>query len=250
MILRLLRVRSPFGETMAIWAHSYLLRLAPSGALSVLYRVRERERMRATRDEVLLATVYEHLGSLAAGAVACSLGFLLASTRPPWIALGVAAPTLAATVALRPRFAGRWAQRLVERWGIDLPVILRGRELAAAVAVNAAAWAATGLAVYVLVAGLTEGDSPDPAWLTGAYAVGYLVGFVVPILPGGLGAREATLVGVLASYFGAGVATALTLAVRLANTLGELIAVGVIAAAYFGRRFRRLSGATGLRHRA
>ncbi|HET9462209.1 MAG TPA: hypothetical protein VFO56_09765, partial [Gaiellaceae bacterium] len=70
IILRLLNARAPFGEAMVIWAHSYVLRYAPSGALAVVYRVRERERVAATREQVLAAEAYEHLGSLAAAACA------------------------------------------------------------------------------------------------------------------------------------------------------------------------------------
>jgi hypothetical protein len=73
IILRLLGARAPFGEAMVIWAHSYVLRYAPSGALAVVFRVRGRARLRATREQILAAEAYEHLGSMtAAPALACS----------------------------------------------------------------------------------------------------------------------------------------------------------------------------------
>ena len=66
--------------------------------------------------------------------------------------------------------------------------------------------------------------------------VGYLVGFIVPFLPGGLGAREGTLVAVLATRYGAGAATGVALATRVAATLGELVSVGLIWFCFYGRR--------------
>ena len=51
IILRLLGARAPFGEAMVIWAHSYVLRYAPSGALAVVFRVRGRKIGRASCRE-------------------------------------------------------------------------------------------------------------------------------------------------------------------------------------------------------
>ena len=89
---------------------------------------------------------------------------------------------------------------------------------------------------YVFVSGLTTGGAPGLAWLTAAYSLGYLVGFITPFLPGGLGAREGTVVAVLVARYGIGVATTLALAIRLANTLGELVACGILEAVYLGAR--------------
>jgi uncharacterized membrane protein YbhN (UPF0104 family) len=57
-------------------------------------------------------------------------------------------------------------------------------------------------------------------------------GFVVPLLPGGLGLRNGTLIAFLATTRGVGAATAIAIALRLANTLGEFLAVGLVELAY------------------
>jgi glycosyltransferase 2 family protein len=80
------------------------------------------------------------------------------------------------------------------------------------------------------------------------YALAWLVGFVLPALPGGLGARDGMLVALLAARFGAGVASALTIGVRLANTIGEFVAIGLVEAGYRARRATRArAGAPELR---
>jgi len=148
---------------MVIWAHSYVLRYAPSGALAVVYRVRERARIDATRDQILAAEAYEHLGSMTAGACALLLGFAALRSGPPLLGLLVAVPVIVVAFAVRPRFLGRWVQAMLLRFGIDTP-ILRGRQLIVVVVVNLVAWIATGLGFLVLLDGLTDEPSPGLIW--------------------------------------------------------------------------------------
>lgn len=231
IILRLLRARPPFSETLVIWAHSYVLRYAPSGAIAVVYRVRERERLGASRDQILTAEAYEHLAVLAAGAAAFLLAFAALASWPPLLGLAVAVPVLAVAVAVRPKFAGRLAQRLLRRAGIEAP-LMRGRHLIAVAAIDLVAWIGTGAGVLVLANGLTDEPSPGLLWAIATYAVGYLIGFIAPFSPGGLGAREGVLIAVLSPRYGLGPATALSLTLRVAVTLGELLAVALIVGAY------------------
>jgi hypothetical protein len=245
LVLRLLTGSTPLSDAMVVWARSYVVRYAPTGALAIAYRLSARHRLHASADQVLAAYAYEHLGALAAGAAACLVLFALAGNLPPLLPLGVALVTLALTAAVRPGIVGRAMQSLAGRLGLHLSVILEGRQLAAVVAVNALGWLGTGTAVYVLVAAVT-GSAPGFVWLAGSYTAGYLVGFVTPLAPGGLGAREGTLVVLLGPRFGTGVALGISLMIRLVNIAGELLAValvhGVYAACAVRRRERRSGG--------
>ena len=232
LILRSLRLPSRFDEALVIWMRSFLLRYAPTGALAFVIRIRERERLSASSAAVWTASGYEQLAALASGAIACVLGFAAARACPPLAAIAICAAVLGVSVAVRPRFLGGLLQRLLAARGLEVPVLLRGRALAAVIAINALGWLATGAATWTLVAALTEEETPALAWLIGVYAFAWLLGFLVPLLPGGLGMREGALVVSLATHFGTGVATALALALRLANTLGELVAIGAGEAAY------------------
>jgi hypothetical protein len=242
LVLRLLSGTTPFADAMLVWARSYVVRYAPTGALAIAYRLSARQRLHASTDQVLAAYAYEHLGALAAGAAACLVLFALAGDLPPLLPLGIALVTLALTAAVRPGIVGRAIQSLARRLGLHLSVILEGRQLAAVVAVNALGWLGTGTAVYVLVAAVT-GSAPGFVWLAGSYTAGYLVGFVTPLAPGGLGAREGTLVVLLGPRYGTGVALGISLMIRLVNIAGELLAValvhGVYAACAVWRRERR-----------
>jgi hypothetical protein len=208
-----------------------VLRYAPTGALAVVYRLRERERLAATREQILAAEAYEHLGSITAGACACVVSFIALRTVASWLGLAVAVPIIVLAVAVRPRFLGRFGQALLRRFGIDAP-ILRGRQLVLVVLVNLCAWISTGFGFLVLLNGLSDESSPGLVWAVATYSVGFLVGFVVPFLPGGLGAREGTTIAVLAPRYGAGAATGIALVARLAVTLGEAFAIGLIWIGY------------------
>ena len=131
-----------------------------------------------------------------------------------------------------PGFLGRWLQqRLIQR-GFEVPSLMRGRAVAGITLLNCLGWLTNGAAAYLLLVALTTGDRPGFAWLVGAYAFAWLLGFIVPLLPGGLGLRDATLAAFLAQTLGAGAGTAISLAMRLANTAGEFVAIGLVEAGY------------------
>jgi glycosyltransferase 2 family protein len=231
LALRLLTGKSPLLETLVVWSRSYVLRYAPTGALAIAYRLHSRERMRASTEQVLAAYAYEHVGSLTAGSAACIGIFALAGGVPPPLPFAIATGALGLAVVARPGIAGRAAQAAARRLGLHVHIVLSGRAVAAVVGVNLVGWLGTGTAVYVLVSGLVE-DSPSFTWLVGAYTAGYLVGFVMPLAPGGIGAREGALVTLFAARWGIGASTALSLAIRLANVTGELLAVAIVHAVY------------------
>jgi hypothetical protein len=52
------------------------------------------------------------------------------------------------------------------------------------------------------------------------------------LLPGGLSLRDGTLIAFLATTTGVGAATAIAIALRLANTLGEFLAIGMVELNY------------------
>lgn len=231
LLLRRLGTASRLAPALVVWTRSFLVRYAPTGALAFALRVRERGRMAASTSQVWTATAYEQLVALLSGTVACALFFLAApGHRVPALALALCVLSVAVAVAVRPRFLGERVQRLLARRGLELPALLRGRVLATVAAINALGWVATGAAAWLLVRALSGEADPNFFWLTAAYAFAWLLGFLVPFLPGGLGLREATLVALLAPGYGVGVATTLALALRFANTLGEFAAIGLVEA--------------------
>ena len=232
LMLRLLGLGARLDEALLLWMRSFLLRYAPSGALQLVLRIRERRRFAASKQDVWLVSGYENLSTLCAGAFVCVAAFALAGGWPPLLAVVIAGVALALAVAARPAFFRRWARALLARRGLELPSLLRGRELALVILLNTFGWVATGGAAYLLIRALVTHANVSPVWLTAVYSFAWLVGFVVPLLPGGLGLRDGALIALLASRIGAVPATAVALALRVAATFGELLAIAVTEAVY------------------
>ncbi len=200
LLLRMLGLPSSFSEALLIWMRSFLVRYAPSGALAVVIRVRERERMAATSTSIYTSTAYEQLVALLGGAAACLGAFAAARVWPPVLAIVMSACIVLLGIAVRPRFFRHWGVRLLAWRGIDPGPLLRGRQLIVAVLFNLPGWLATGLGAWLLLRALASEDIPGIAWVTGVYAFSWMVGFLIPLLPGGLGAREGVFVALIARF--------------------------------------------------
>lgn len=195
LALRGLGARAPWLDTTVIWTRSFLLRYAPTGAVGYVYRLRRKGRLGADASVLIKATGLEQLSAVAAGAV---------------VGLGA----LAVSGTLAPAF------------------LARGRLPARLLVLNLAGWLPTGLATWLLVSHLAPDAEVSPVWLAGAYATAWLAGVLVPFAPGGFGIREAVLAGVLVEPIGGVAAVTVALALRLASTVGELIAVGAVEVAW------------------
>ncbi|MEY2517180.1 MAG: dolichol-phosphate mannosyltransferase [bacterium] len=238
--LRRLGAAAPPVELLRVWSRSFLLRYEPSGAVGFAYRVRERERLGATTPQVLTATGYEQLAAVTAGTIAAVAGFVLAGVHPPLVALVLLAVAAAAALALRPAWLGDRLARWASRRGIAVAGPLRQRTLALMVAIDVAGWAATGAGAALLANGLLGAAAPGAFVLLGAFALSWIAGVLLPLLPAGLGPRDALLAVGLAGVAGAGAAATLALALRVVSFAGELVAAAVaeIAALVLARRAR------------
>jgi dolichol-phosphate mannosyltransferase len=230
--LRRLGADPPAVDTLRVWARSYLLRYEPTGAVGFAYRVRERARLGATTPQILTASAYEQIAAVTAGAVVAVAASLAAGVRPSVLAWILAAGCAAAGLLARrllvdPRVA-RWLSR--RRAAIAGP--LRGRTLAAMVALDMAGWTTTGLGAWVLAGALLgPRGAPSGLVLLGAFALAWVVGVLTPLLPGGLGPRDAALAVALTPVVGPGPAVVLAFGLRIVSLAGELLAVVVAEAA-------------------
>jgi hypothetical protein len=96
--------------------------------------------------------------------------------------------------------------------------------LAGCLALYAASFCCGGAAVHLLARGLFA--APPVAWTRAvpAFAVSWVAGFVTPGAPGGLGVREALLVGGTTPLYGPGTALSTALALRVVSVLGDGLA--------------------------
>lgn len=132
--------------------------------------------------------------------------------------------------AFVPRLVNR-AGSLVA--GAGQRLALTRTDLAALVGLMLVTWACYAAALLALAPSPSAGMFPIAA---GAFALAYVVGALVVVAPAGVGAREVTMVALLAPATGVGTATALALLTRALHTAGDLVLALV---SWSGVRLRR-----------
>jgi hypothetical protein len=122
-----------------------------------------------------------------------------------------------AAPALLKRFAPKYAP------AIDGSLLPPTTSLACAFVLYCCMYVAMGFGLILLSRFLLP-DVPFDYWLLVAvFALAWVVGFVTPGAPGGLGVREGLMLLMLAPVFSATAASVLVIALRLATTLGDVL---------------------------
>jgi hypothetical protein len=117
--------------------------------------------------------------------------------------------------ALLRRFAPKYAPVL------DGALLPPQTCIARAFGLYCAIYIVSGLGLIFLAWFVVPGIRHDYWLLIAAFALAWIVGFVVPGAPGGLGVREALMVLMLAPLYTAASASVLVIAFRIATTLGD-----------------------------
>jgi hypothetical protein len=92
------------------------------------------------------------------------------------------------------------------------------------------AWLILGAGFWLCARGLVAAPARDLAFYIGAFAVAFLAGLVAVYAPGGLGVREAVLVGLLSGRIGAADALVVAAASRLMLIVVDVVLAGVATA--------------------
>ena len=119
--------------------------------------------------------------------------------------------------ALLKRFAPRYAPAL------DGALLPPQTCLASAFALYCCMYVAMGIGLILLSHFLLPDAPPDYWLLVAVFALAWVVGFVTPGAPGGLGVREGLMLLMLAPVFSAAAASVLVIALRIATTLGDVL---------------------------
>lgn len=178
--------------------------------------------------------------------VSCGAGVCVAAATIPfvqpdafaryWFVVLLVPIVLAALHPAVLRFALRTAARVTRRdlGSIDLrlPAIVRAFVWAVA------AWLAFGLHIVLVLVPIGHVDLRIVLLTIGAYALAWLVGFLVFFLPAGLGGREAVLTALLVAGAGIGSSAAVSVAV-MSRVLLTVVDVVFAGSAVLGERRRR-----------
>jgi uncharacterized membrane protein YbhN (UPF0104 family) len=259
-ILRSSPARVSLGPALKAYLVSHLGKYVPGKAMVVVVRTGMVVPFGARASTAAIATFYETLVMMAAGGMIAAAGFAPVESSHPvtvsvprwgsvelpfyrlaaWIALTLA---LAFAFLVVPPLFGRLAGLVsLPIPGVgpeDMPEIT-WRLLARGLFWSAVGWVLLGLSQLAIVRAL-DPDGTRALLALGLWpvviasvALATVAGFVVAVLPGGLGVREGVLMSTLAPVLGSDQAVVASLLLRLVWVVAELA-----AAAIFFPWFRR-----------
>ena len=212
--------RLAFGAAARIWTLANLGRYVPGKVWSVagLLVLAQQAGVRAAPAAASAVVIQ---------AVALSSGVAVVAAVTP-----SAAPPLrllfAALAALAPIALLTW-RPAVERLGRLVTAVSSLEPLAwsavfASMLLTVLSWGTYGTALWMLSRGLLPNAALPLATAIGAFTLGYILGLVALLAPGGLGVRELVIIGLLAPFVGSGPAVALSVASRILLTVMEAAA--------------------------
>lgn len=225
-------VRGSFRQLSAIMFSTQIGKYLPGNVGQIIGRTALAIRQGVPASAVAISVVYEILlllvtGVLVAIAAAALSQQGLALLREQRGALAGAALlsiALLAAIPLAARLVPPLIARMAKRTGTADPRLLLPRgQMIAAMLLYAGAYLVIGASAAVLAVALAPDARLDFALLTAAFAIAWVVGFVTPGAPAGIGVREALLTFMLAPSMGMTAATVLILALRIATTLGDIL---------------------------
>ncbi|MEX2109973.1 MAG: lysylphosphatidylglycerol synthase domain-containing protein [Gemmatimonadaceae bacterium] len=221
-----------FRPAARIWFLSNLGRYVPGNiwsltAMGVMARERGLSGLAAAGSSVIMQSV-----SLATGTAIVMVTSAKLLGQP--LLVGAAVLLLVVGVLTAPRFMPRlavWAANLTGR-EIETPSIPAGGIWTAALA-STASWLLYGLAFQLFVRGLLGAAPGEISSYIAVYTAAYILGFISPIAPAGLGVREITLAAFMTQLGLANEADAAlaAIAARLWLTVAELVPSGLYIAA-------------------
>ena len=227
----------PFGDAARIWFLSNLGKYVPGNiwsltAMGVMAKRRGLSAIAAAGSSVIMQTV-----SLATGTAIVMVTSAKLLGQP--LLVGLAVLLLLGLLLSAPRFLpplAIWVGNLIGR-ELAPPFVPAASIWTAAVA-SALSWLFYGIAFQLFVRGLLGAAPGEISSYIAVYTAAYILGFISPISPAGLGVRELTLAAFMTQLGLANEADAalVAIAARLWLTIVELVPSGLYIAAGATRR--------------
>ena len=232
--------RLGFNDAARIWFLSNLGKYVPGNiwsltAMGVMARERGISGIAAAGSSVIMQVV-----NLATGtAIVLATGATLLGK--PLVTAG-AVVLLAIGLAAAPRFLPKAAVLVANLTGREIaPPIVPAASIWTAAVASVASWILYGVAFQLFVRGLLGSAAGETSSYLAVYSAAYILGFISPIAPAGLGVREFTLAAFMTQLGLANEADAalVAIAARLWLTVVELVPSGFYVAAGGTRKYLR-----------
>jgi uncharacterized membrane protein YbhN (UPF0104 family) len=224
-LLRALGHELPRLRASAIWFASGLGRYVPTALLVPMIRMAMAER-EGVPKRITLATVAYELALLITGSVIVAAYFVitLPDLHGVWQRYLVLVLPAIALVAIHPRVFHPLADWALTRAGrAPLPLSLPGWRSLEFVALYAVLCLVAGLGIYCLAQAIFPVGADNLPTVVSSYAVANTVSILAFVLPGGLGAREASMTAALAPVMPTAPALAVAVLSRVVQVALEVL---------------------------
>ena len=243
--------QTPVSVRLAIRAYviSHLGKYVPGKAMVVVMRVGMVVPHGVRASTAAIATFFETLVMMAAGSIVAVIGFSLAprplQLTPIALSLGLTACFLTIVDPFMfPRASRLITRSLPTKIGPEAYPVVDRRLLVRGLAYSTLAWLLFGLSQVAVVRAVASAGVGLGLWplVIASVALATVAGFVVAVLPGGLGIREGVIMTTLAPAIGQDTAVVAALALRLTWVITEATAAGILAVLPLTRPLPTTSG--------
>lgn len=215
--------RLTYANAARAWTLSNLGRYIPGKVWSVAGLVVLAERSGVRRSAAAVSAFAMQAVVLGTGVVLVAIATPHAAS--PVLLGGAVLAALALIGVLAWRRTAQWLGTLADSTAPLPPLPLSAIIISSGLMLIS--WATFGVSFWMLIRGLISTASvPVPAAM-GMFALGYVMGLIALVAPGGLGVRDLALVGFLTPLVGSGGALAVSLASRVQLTFTEAGAAGI-----------------------
>lgn len=222
---RLIRKLQPVSwrQAVSITGRSQIAKYLPGNVFHYLGKVILARQVGLRTPVVVLSMLIETAIAVATGGAIGLLGFGLAAQEYRTLSIVLLAALLCSPLAwpfLKSRF--QVVHDAIDRIGI--------LNLLQAVTCQAINFGLFGTSAFLLARGMWSEPLPLGWWeLTWGCALAWIVGFITPGAPGGVGVREGLLVVIFSGQIGTGSAAALFLVLRFAQVASDGLAFAIAA---------------------
>jgi len=215
---------------------SQLGKYVPGSVWVVLMRVERAGKLGIGKGQMFTAAIIEHLYSMIAGIILFLVG------RGDLYAY-LTAFLLALLLTISPGFFVYGVNRLLSLTGRNpINVSITHKRSFYYLTLFLFTWTVFALGVWIAANSFDALPFNMMVLLGGYYALSFVIGFLAPFSPGGLGVREGAFVVLAGPLLGSPFAAVLAISVRVAFTLSELICIGLSRLPFFERADQQKSG--------
>lgn len=227
-------LNAPLADTASVFLVSQAGKYVPGAVWPVLAQAEFAREHGISRARALTGSLVAMIIGVAMAGAVGAIGIAIAapgSLADYWWAIAVAVGLVVILVPSVLRRVVALVMRVTRRG--DEAVEIGGRAIGSSAAWSLLNWLALGAQTWLLLGPLAPETASGFALATGAFALSWLVGFLVVIAPAGIGAREAALVATLSTVATGPQALAVAVlsrfAMSLADAAGLLVGLGLRA---------------------